>query len=1092
MRNNNDNEDNDDPTLVPAPPFRAGPLSLGENTDFGGASIMPAPRPTSVAFTAGDPGGAWTEMNDTTALALYRERERRQRTVRVLMMFLLMLLLLDEEPPHQQHSKLLRNNNNNKSNNSGLSSSQQRAAGGAVLVDPEVFRQRRHQDTLLQNNALNHPRYQALIQERNQGVDHYGAIEQWAQQRAALEKDEFEQQPPSSTITDQEPDDPSSTLTVWHYPWNATGFYRGEWTRQESNPLHTSSSTSEVEGPPLIINNNINTNSSEKETTTTTTTTTELNAVEMEEYLTRVVHQRYPNETAAVVLIPKPDLRLQTRNDHNLTSSRYDDMRVDSAGTVYAPPEWSAPAAKDDKAKSVTLKRESGRAAFQLFSRSVPAMRQLSIVDGFVKLYDSTSPGYSTRQDVLLRVRGVLLHATGRLSLVSSNVAIGQCALVIPPNNDVLHAQQTDAEKNTKFAGTNTDADVMGARTRRLRELIRDPKVAVDWEVVRNEALALYGNVNSKRRLLVTSNIEDEKVLTQPSAMNEFNASPTGGNGTEVDAKTDVDPLPPWSPVVMPFPFVTDDKDETIRKTRTAAARIMPPREQALEANAGSCGFEINMDVSEVEWTVGAWRKLVSRRIDDLKKLDPAQQPPKGSKEAEAEDSQTRRARSTSFSTTGARRQRRGKPIQDQALVVNMVGTIQSENCNFTAFLNTTALRTDWDATTSKAINYSFVMMVVCLTQILVLLRQLLHSQSQSTATRISLLCVGWQTNIDALLCLAHIYLSLAVQPLFTAFASVAFFKLLIFCVIEMKYMAIIIQARNSANGGQPTDVLRRQVAMLHLRFYLALLATFLLIFYLSDRYRMYYMLLLYSFWVPQIIMNIFTEARNPLHRHYIYGMSLTRVVSPLYVFAVPHNFLKEVYPDSPSDPWTVHMVILWVGVQTAIMLAQSKYGARFMIPQRFLPPKFDYSRPIPPSMLPPGALDLPAQELIEDREVDAVGLLRKNLAEGPSREPLSSPTTPSRHQTAETTRNRYKGSRLQHQHSSGMTVEEPVASTHTPRAAVAPTLECSICYDAIDVRDRQKYMLAPCNHIFHRECLAQWMDVKMECPICRTELPAL
>jgi len=517
----------------------------------------------------------------------------------------------------------------------------------------------------------------------------------------------------------------------------------------------------------------------------------------------------------------------------------------------------------------------------------------------------------------------------------------------------------------------------------------------------------------------------------------------------------------------------------------------MPPREQALEANAAACGFEINMDVSPIEWTVGAWRKLLSRRMDELQKLDPTQQQNKDSKEAEdaaaaLDDQNRRRARSTSF-TTGQRRGG-GKPIQDQALVVNMVGTIRSENCNFTAFLNTTALRTDWDATTSKAINYSFVMMVVCLSQILVLLRQLLHSQSQSTATRISLLCIGWQTNIDALLCLAHIYLSLAVQPLFTAFASVAFFKLLIFCVIEMKYMAIIIQARNSANGGQSTEVLRRQVAVLHLRFYMALLVTFLFIFYLSDRYRTYYMLTLYSFWVPQIIMNVWTEARNPLHKHYIYGMGISRLVAPMYVYAFPNNFLKEVYPESPTDTWMVQMVVLWVGVQTAILLAQSKYGARFMIPQRFLPPKFDYSRPIPPSMLPPGALDLPAAELIEDREDG----LQPRAAVKSSDRPLSpssrdalSPNHPRpgrlRHQTAETTRNRYKGSRLQ-QSSGGMTLEEPVApSLSAPRAAVAPELECSICYDAIDVRDRPKYMLAPCNHIFHRECLAQWMEVKME-----------
>jgi hypothetical protein len=54
------------------------------------------------------------------------------------------------------------------------------------------------------------------------------------------------------------------------------------------------------------------------------------------------------------------------------------------------------------------------------------------------------------------------------------------------------------------------------------------------------------------------------------------------------------------------------------------------------------------------------------------------------------------------------------------------------------------------------------------------------------------------------------------------------------------------------------------------------------------------------------------------------------------------------------------------------------------------------------------------------------------------------------------------------------------------------PTLDCVICYNEIDIGHRLGYMLAPCNHVFHKDCLAQWMDVKMECPVCRTDLPAL
>ena len=113
-------------------------------------------------------------------------------------------------------------------------------------------------------------------------------------------------------------------------------------------------------------------------------------------------------------------------------------------------------------------------------------------------------------------------------------------------------------------------------------------------------------------------------------------------------------------------------------------------------------------------------------------------------------------------------------------------GTIQSDTCAFLAQVNATAWRTNPAIATARAMNYSFYMMLVCLAQIVVLLRQLVHSQSQSAATRVSLVGVGWQTVLDGLMCLGHIYLSLFLSSLFTPFASVAFFKLLIFCVIEM------------------------------------------------------------------------------------------------------------------------------------------------------------------------------------------------------------------------------------------------------------------------------------------------------------------
>jgi hypothetical protein len=52
-------------------------------------------------------------------------------------------------------------------------------------------------------------------------------------------------------------------------------------------------------------------------------------------------------------------------------------------------------------------------------------------------------------------------------------------------------------------------------------------------------------------------------------------------------------------------------------------------------------------------------------------------------------------------------------------------------------------------------------------------------------------------------------------------------------------------------------------------------------------------------------------------------------------------------------------------------------------------------------------------------------------------------------------------------------------------------SMDCVICMTAVDVSEKS-YMVAPCDHVFHRDCLSQWMEVKLECPTCRTELPPL
>ena len=73
--------------------------------------------------------------------------------------------------------------------------------------------------------------------------------------------------------------------------------------------------------------------------------------------------------------------------------------------------------------------------------------------------------------------------------------------------------------------------------------------------------------------------------------------------------------------------------------------------------------------------------------------------------------------------------------------------------------------------------------------------------------------------------------------------------------------------------------------------------------------------------------------------------------------------------------------------------------------------------------------------------------------------------------------------------------------------------IDCSICQEILEVPvvraggdedggggrggvasvfARRMYMVTPCRHIFHTACLESWMKFRLQCPICREDLPPL
>jgi hypothetical protein len=264
------------------------------------------------------------------------------------------------------------------------------------------------------------------------------------------------------------------------------------------------------------------------------------------------------------------------------------------------------------------------------------------------------------------------------------------------------------------------------------------------------------------------------------------------------------------------------------------------------------------------------------------------------------------------------------------------------------------AFRIDWERAYPKAAKYSLLATLVCLVQIVCLFRQLNFTETPAAAARVSLLCIGWQAVLDAIVCVVHLLLCAFLPQLFTAFASVAFFKLIIFIVVEMRYIVVISHSRDPQRffqGG--INQLRQEWALIHLRFYAVLFMSLVMLFFFQNFVDVL-VFLAYSYWVPQIVTNCIREVRTPFHRDYLTGVSLTRLVIPLYLYGCPENLATFISGEHPKEP-NVAMclaLIAWTGVQVGVLILQEKLGPHFMIPARFLPEKYQYSRPLPRSIL--------------------------------------------------------------------------------------------------------------------------------------------
>jgi len=113
--------------------------------------------------------------------------------------------------------------------------------------------------------------------------------------------------------------------------------------------------------------------------------------------------------------------------------------------------------------------------------------------------------------------------------------------------------------------------------------------------------------------------------------------------------------------------------------------------------------------------------------------------------------------------------------IQKPELLFDSV-VVKTPNCDLEFSIGGSSFM--FESYYNKAINYVVMIGVAAFVEILLTIRQMEASSTQSFASKVSMITIGQQAMMDSYLCLIHLTTGIAVENVFNAFATAAFFQI--------------------------------------------------------------------------------------------------------------------------------------------------------------------------------------------------------------------------------------------------------------------------------------------------------------------------
>ncbi|KAL2119358.1 hypothetical protein VTJ04DRAFT_6318 [Mycothermus thermophilus] len=250
------------------------------------------------------------------------------------------------------------------------------------------------------------------------------------------------------------------------------------------------------------------------------------------------------------------------------------------------------------------------------------------------------------------------------------------------------------------------------------------------------------------------------------------------------------------------------------------------------------------------------------------------------------------------------------------------------------------------------------------------------------------------------------------------------------------------------------------------------------------------------SFWTPQIYRNVWRNSRRAFAWRFVLGQSALRLLPFAYFYLRSDNILF-VEP----DPMTFLALVAWVWAQILVLVAQDVLGPRYGLPARWMPEVWEYHPVLREDNVEAGGLPIGLVSSGSGIGEDKYG--EESEETSPVASGFPSGTT--------TSQRRSWSFSLDDDYSTGSAGRKEREKELRRHGMALRTVDCAICTEVLEVpvvradaKDpqaagglagvfaRRAYMVTPCRHIFHTKCLEGWFRYKLQCPICREELPPL